>query len=227
MKAQYGSKKKYHFLYKTTNLINGRFYYGMHSTDDLQDGYVGSGTYLKRSINKYGKDNFHLEHLVFFETREALVEAEKQLITTAQVSDLDCMNLKPGGNGGFVSEEHKLKWVNARSTTHKEFWQERGKKWRQGQIDRYYSDPAYREVKSRQLRDSALIRMEKGSFGFKGKKHKLETIEKMKLHKGKQSREKNSQFGTRWITNEIENKKIKATDQIPEGWRLGRRLKDQ
>ena len=35
----------------------------------------------------------------------------------------------------------------------------------------------------------------------------------------------NSQYGTCWITNEIENKKIHKGDLIPEGWRLGRRIK--
>lgn len=35
----------------------------------------------------------------------------------------------------------------------------------------------------------------------------------------------NSQFGTMWITNGIDNKKIKATDNIPEGWNKGRIIK--
>ena len=33
---------------------------------------------------------------------------------------------------------------------------------------------------------------------------------------------KNSQFGTMWITNKVVNKKIKKTEQIPEGWYRGR-----
>lgn len=37
--------------------------------------------------------------------------------------------------------------------------------------------------------------------------------------------ELNSQFGTCWITNGTDNKKIKKGDIIPEGWKLGRKQK--
>lgn len=42
-----------------------------------------------------------------------------------------------------------------------------------------------------------------------------------------QSGEGNSQFGTRWIYSDEEktSKKIRATDDIPEGWKLGRKMK--
>lgn len=37
--------------------------------------------------------------------------------------------------------------------------------------------------------------------------------------------ENNSQYGTMWITNGSENKKIKKVDTIPEGWYKGRKVK--
>lgn len=39
-----------------------------------------------------------------------------------------------------------------------------------------------------------------------------------------QSGKTNSQFGTVWITNSIDNKKIKKNDVIPDGWIKGRTL---
>lgn len=54
-------QKQYHFIYKTTCLVTGRYYVGMHSTDNLDDGYLGSGKLLGYSVAKHGKENHKRE----------------------------------------------------------------------------------------------------------------------------------------------------------------------
>ena len=44
--------KKYYYFYKITNLINDHYYYGIHSTNDLDDNYMGSGTRLWKAYEK-------------------------------------------------------------------------------------------------------------------------------------------------------------------------------
>lgn len=106
MKTFRGDDGLYHYLYKTTNRINGKYYIGIHSTDDLDDGYLGSGTYLKRAIKRYGRSNFSKQILSFYLNRRALSKAERGIVTETIVTDPQSYNLVLGGDsvidsGGF------------------------------------------------------------------------------------------------------------------------------
>lgn len=93
-------KYKYHYFYKITNLINEHYYYGIHSTNNLNDGYFGSGHRLKLAIKQYGKENFKKEILKFFDSREQCSEYESLVVNENCVFDIDCYNLKRGGDYG-------------------------------------------------------------------------------------------------------------------------------
>ena len=87
------SLHKYHYFYKITNLINDKYYYGIHSTNDLNDGYMGSGKALKAAIKKYGVENFRKDILKFFSSLEELSEFEKFIVNEDLVNDSNCYNL--------------------------------------------------------------------------------------------------------------------------------------
>lgn len=90
--------QKYHYFYKITNTINNHFYYGIHSTNNLNDGYMGSGSRLKIAIKKYGIENFSKEIIKFFDNREELAKYEAEIVTESLVHDPNCYNMIVGGD---------------------------------------------------------------------------------------------------------------------------------
>jgi group I intron endonuclease len=89
----------------------------MHSTDDIDDGYLGSGKVLQYSIKKHGKQNHIKEIIEYFPDRIQLALREKELITDDILNDPMCINLRYGGNGGMpgmnVTEETRAKLSKA------------------------------------------------------------------------------------------------------------------
>ena len=91
--------KQYHIIYKTTNIVNNKIYIGLHSTNKLNDGYIGSGKILKKAIKKYGKDKFVREILYLFRTRDEARKMEASIVTTEFCNRKDTYNLIEGGSG--------------------------------------------------------------------------------------------------------------------------------
>jgi hypothetical protein len=71
----------------------------MHSTDVLDDGYLGSGVRFNRSVKKYGKSKHVREILEHCTSRTQASEREKVLITPELRADPNCLNCGPGGLG--------------------------------------------------------------------------------------------------------------------------------
>lgn len=84
-------------VYKTTNLINEKYYIGVHSKDN--DLYLGSGDLLISAIRKYGRDNFKRETLEEFDNQKDAYEYEKCIVTADLVKSDDCYNICGGGYG--------------------------------------------------------------------------------------------------------------------------------
>lgn len=204
-------EKEYHFIYKTTNLKNGKYYVGMHSTDNLNDGYLGSGKRLRRSLKKHGKENFKFEILEFLPNRTSLKEREKEIVNLNEISKKECLNLMIGGHGGLYTEEHlnKVRKIGGQKLAEK-----------------IKNDKEFREKRLEDLLNWCKKNHKLGLHKYDNFKDKHHTEEsKKKISESKKGRflgDENSQFGTCWITNEKENKKIHKGGVIPDGWKLGR-----
>ena len=133
-------------------------------------------------------------------------------------------NLKEGGSGGwdyvnglpYTLTEKRVKVLpfNAAKASQK--------------AQSLLKDENYKKEWITKISKSMKLLIESGEFvsGFQGKTHsdrsKEKISQKSKIH---QSGEGNSQFGTMWITDGSQSKKIKNIDQIPEGWSRGRKIK--
>lgn len=205
---------KFYVVYKTINLKNGKFYIGVHETYNLNDGYLGSGKVLRNSVYFHGKENFKRDILHFCENRELMFLKEKELVTEELINEPKCMNLALGGlggNGGIQSEEHHKKMLAGLSKYQKEKWK----------------DPEYRKLRSKESSERMVENHKQGKIRydtFTDKKHSEESKNKIsETKKGTGIGSENSQFGTMWITNNEQNKKVKKTDSIPDGWMKGRK----
>ena len=101
-------------VYKTTNLINGRMYIGVHDNKDKKDfdGYLGSGSLILKAIKKYGRENFIRETLHTCEDIEDAFLLESEIVTEEFVERKDTYNISTGGKGqpnlGHFTVKHKL-----------------------------------------------------------------------------------------------------------------------
>lgn len=208
-----------HFLiYKITNNINGKRYIGAHSTSNKNDGYMGSGKLIKRAIKKYGIGSFTKEIMAELPSEEMMFLTETVYIKELKPE----YNLHEGGNGGW-------KYVN-------------GSKLNGGSKRSFLTDP---EIANKARTNSTVtiknnmknesykkwwIKQHKtltnSKFTMLGKTHSEETKQRIgRVNALKQQGSKNSQYGTCWITNGKENRKIKKETLdiwLKKGYNRGR-----
>lgn len=105
-------KKRFGYIYITTNLVDGKKYIGQHAYSEFNENYKGSGVYLQKAIKKHGKENFKVEILEWCYSQEELDEREVYWIDFYQAVESDeFYNLAKGGDGckkgSKLSEETK------------------------------------------------------------------------------------------------------------------------
>lgn len=205
----------YHFIYKTTCRINEKFYIGMHSTSNLEDGYIGSGKHLWNSIKKYGKENFNFEILEWYSDRKALKKREEELVNEELLQNPLCMNLAKGGEGGYRNYEAAAS--GGRSIRDRSKW-----------LSNSFGNQSHDEIMRRSQKIIETNFSLYGSAnGWKGRKHSTISKEKIGIANSiSQLGERNSQYGKRWMHNEhcsLRFSKEEVNEKIKEGWKLGRK----
>jgi len=220
----------FYTVYKITNTIDRKIYIGVHKTNNLDDGYMGSGKYLKTAQEKHGIENFEKEILKVFDNADDMFEMESQLVSIDFIKEKPNYNIKEGGFDHINSnEELRIKKnQKAMRIARENGIDEKSQlalKWLRE------NDPIWLKKRKKQCSAGMIKYYENHKGTFTGKTHSEETKKKIgkansKLQKGTD----NSQFGTMWIHSlkEKRSKKIKK-DEFSEwesnGWIKGRKMK--
>lgn len=206
----------FYTVYKITNKINDKYYVGKHQTANLDDGYMGSGKLLKKAIAKYGIENFTKEILYIFETEDEMNTKEKELVIVSE----ETYNLCDGGKGGWG-------YINKNNLNESAHFKKNDPKTIQcskkaiEKLKSLFANTEWSNSRSQKI----LLTKRKNGYKHKckkGHKHSQETKTKMSISK---KGTKNSQYGTCWITNGKENKKIRKEELdiwIKVGYHKGR-----
>jgi hypothetical protein len=94
-------EKLHNVVYTSRHLPTGRYYIGVHSTDNLDDGYLGSGKIICNLVNAHPPEEFERQIHADFPTREQAIDLEAMLVQPFLIDKgffplvLNCM---PGGS---------------------------------------------------------------------------------------------------------------------------------
>ena len=205
----------FYIIYEITNTINEKIYIGKHKTKNIQDKYFGSGKLLKKAIAKHGKEHFKKEILFVFKTEREMNEKEREIVNEEFCKRDNTYNICTGGSGGFSYINQNRSFYEALK-------------------DRKAIDEKKRKTTIGRKNPLATETLKRGHAegtrplppSFLGKTHTEETKRKMRNKAvGKNIGEMNGQYGTKWITNGVESRKIQNTNVIPFGWQNGRIMK--
>lgn len=94
----------YHFIYKTTS-TSGKYYIGRHSTKNLDDGYFGSGKWI-RSL----KDKSTLTREILLFCDESELKNNEKILLQENIGKEGCMNFNTspvGFSSGLLNPAHR------------------------------------------------------------------------------------------------------------------------
>ena len=225
---------KVHYVYKITNRVNNKFYVGVHY-GRVDDCYMGSGKLIRQAIDKYGVDSFDKQILAVFENGIEAFEYETTYIQAHNLHILDdCYNLSPNHNRpgsalGGVTYEVLYGEEKAQELKHMRSEQMKSRvvseETKQKQSDaRKGSEPWNKGLSVEDPRVLANIEKMKTTKRSNPKPswNKGITSDEYRSHYGEKGLTSPSMIGRIWINNGIDQRKIMATDDIPNGWTRGR-----
>ncbi len=210
-----------YYIYQTTNLVNNKIYIGVHCSNNIQnDNYLGSGKLIKLAIKKYGEDNFKRKILCQFLFKQEAYKMQKQIVNEEFLKRKDIYNIKIGGRGGWFGKGI----ITVKDPKTNKIFQinKNDQKWLNKQLVGITKGSNLNTIAAKDENGNKFKIKTQQFYKLKQKGTVFGVTKGTKMPTGFAVGQKNSQYGTMWITNGRQNKKIKKDQVILQGWRKGR-----
>lgn len=206
------NEKKYHYLYKVTHKKSKKIYIGIHSTNNMDDGYFANGVYqaaknsknewtklnngidknnmhMKNALVKYGKKAFKREIIEICNSRKELIEREAELVTKDFIERKDTYNHRTGGYANTEFSDIVRKKISKNNPMHREDIRKKVSK----AVKDSWTDERRKEASiNNAMKNPEIAKKLSGEKSvWYGKKHSSQSIEKMrKANTGKKVSQK-------------------------------------
>lgn len=162
------------YIYKTTNLLNGKIYIGKRKSNIFLKNYFGSGSYIKRSIKKNGIDNFKVKLIFACDSKRQLNSKEIYFIKLYNARDINIgYNIHVGGGDGDTLSKHpnKINIIKKRSKTYKANYK-KGKHsvWNKGKKKCFSKQSIQKRLNTIKQRYGKITAWNKGTKGKKSRR---------------------------------------------------------
>lgn len=208
-----------YYIYRITNNIDHKTYIGQHKYHKsllVEDGYMGSGTILKKAQKKYGIENFTKEIItIAMSMSEANVLEKYYIAKERKENTYGCYNIADGGQGGagFKGHHHSEESNNKNREKHLgKIPVNKGKKLTDEQI-KNISEKSKGKNKGKKAWNKGLHK--RFSNGTLGKHWELDMESKNKISETLKSKHRH------WYTNGTKNV---CSEKCPEGFWEGRTI---
>jgi hypothetical protein len=211
------SDGRFRFVYCTRNLINNMVYVGQHTTDDLDDDYIGSGKDFNIAVEEFGRDNFKSKMLCFCEDKKELDQAERYWIAYWEACERG-YNIAHGGTGGDLGPEVNKKISEAL----------KGKPLKDSVLEKFRDGRRKGERNSMYGKTQKKESIEKGKETFK-KNYKKENHPFYNKPQTDEHKRKNSEAQKHPWSEErkIRNKETRKKNGTNKSWNQGRETPEE
>lgn len=210
--------KKY-YVYRIYHEIENKYYIGSRTISeriDILNGYNTSSKVVKNLIKDYGIDKFKIDYILEFKSAKDAINKENEILQ--KITDREnYLNVNFSAGGAVIKSQSHFQIYN--ELTNEYIYHPKNVKIPIGWIKKSSFKPpsrkGYKQLINLKTKETKYLNLLENKLpeGWE-----IKTDYDKKIHNSIEKR-------TECITDGLQNKKIRKSDKLPDGWRFGRTKK--